>query len=340
MGLTDKEQAAAEFAALLYAHQPCTDYDGCTCSHQTGYEGTDPGSYSAWVVHVLAHYVYPELADSSRGLLFAPDGQAHRPAPLSEFQRAALENYHRNNSDSPIKAWARIAEERMAAPALLAALGELGREYGPLGVALVAARLTDPAVLVAELAKGPGDRQEPLPDGGGVTDDTLRVLTADNVSLSAVRNADPAAEADTRPVGNPVTLPVVNGVPVPPELKCQCRQRVIGADGLAGADGCHGDTHQFATGARGERCQCGRKRMGGRGILHDTPPEVDGGTLYDVPPTGPTCGGGDSHTWPNVLDSKTCQCGAYTVHTDGTMLPAAEVNRRVDAAPDDPPRGD
>lgn len=61
----DKENYAAEFAAILHAHEPCIDYDGCTCSHRTGYDGPDPSGYQAWVVHVIAQFVHPELQETS-----------------------------------------------------------------------------------------------------------------------------------------------------------------------------------------------------------------------------------------------------------------------------------
>ncbi|MFD3426091.1 hypothetical protein [Nocardia fluminea] len=56
------------------------------------------------------------------------------------------------DGDTGTKAVIEPREIEDTAPELLAALAELGREYGPLGVALVAARLTDPAVLIGLLA--------------------------------------------------------------------------------------------------------------------------------------------------------------------------------------------
>jgi hypothetical protein len=52
-----------------------------------------------------------------------------------------------------------------ASPNLVEALERLGDEYGPLGVAIVAATLTDPAVLVQVLGES-DPRARRCPDGG------------------------------------------------------------------------------------------------------------------------------------------------------------------------------
>ena len=52
-------------------------------------------------------------------------------------------------------------------PRLLDELRDLGEDYGPLGVALAAAQLTDPALVVRHLTMRPVDDGRPVRTGRG-----------------------------------------------------------------------------------------------------------------------------------------------------------------------------
>lgn len=56
-----------------------------------------------------------------------------------------------------------MTESHDISPRLDEALRQLGDDYGPLGVALAAAHLTDPDVLIAQLAGDGSTSQEPIP---------------------------------------------------------------------------------------------------------------------------------------------------------------------------------
>lgn len=81
--------------------------------------------------------------------------------PLDRVDRAALEDAMSSPGPLMDSAWAsptfstiRRSSLEDASPALIEGLRQLGDNYGPLGVAIAAAHLTDPNVLVHDLLAG------------------------------------------------------------------------------------------------------------------------------------------------------------------------------------------
>lgn len=204
----DKRDYADQFAAILRAHEPCTDYDGCQCQHVTGREA-GPSGYQAWVVHVVAQFLYPELA-----------GPPNRTAPAEEW-RAFLRTQPGVALDLAYASRADMIEWYEDAHGL---------------------RRMDPLESAAGYVPYRRHPRRTVTAGPDVTEDTDQSLTADKVQLSEVRTDDPGTEADTRPVGDSVTDPVVPHIIVRPGDIWRIEMAaMLAADGFTQSTGDIGD---------------------------------------------------------------------------------------------------